>query len=438
MFGGKEQDGHGTAPTTGPTGHMDEWEALAVDYLDGRLDPQAKTAVESHLQGCPACDARLQLQQGAITFLQTTPLEDAPAELEGKVLDEILRSSASEAVTVYRQDTQPSRLETSRWSWTWRRRIKPWVPAAVAVAAVFVALVSYGVFQSTTGDSADTEATAGMAVASQEAAPEADETARSAEKNSDASTTAVPATTAVPSTTTAGADLGMAYPVGTDGASMDTAAGMETTTTTVAATETTAVATITTAGALTTTTVGGSSAYGPSRGEAFTTTQDRTAMIAGLQDAEAPVYLVFEGAMASDDGYTKTAGDAAEQITNLTGLEPLNSSLALDRATFAAYLPKNNAVQLVDLLRSIGATLGLAVGLTMELPAEATRFVAEIMDHKGEFVELSAYRTPQPAVSTWSFTTSTLVPPDGSAGAGSQNALDETGTYVLVVIFVGN
>ena len=61
---------------------------------------------------------------------------------------------------------------------------------------------------------------------------------------------------------------------------------------------------------------------------------------------------------------------------------------------------------------------------------------AALRDNKASLPELSASKTPQPAVTKYSFTTSTVVadsaelPPDWTGP-------DEAGTHVLVVIYLG-
>ena len=167
-------------------------------------------------------------------------------------------------------------------------------------------------------------------------------------------------------------------------------------------------------------------------------------MIADLRDAGAPVYFYFDAtSLALTGGDSAAAGTAvAHQITALTGLEPPDQTLELDGPTFAAYVPRDDATALVDLLRSIGTNLQLTVNLAWQpggknSDGSADAFANILQQRKSELPELSAYRTPQPAVSSWSFTTSTLVPgadrPPGSIDAVTP---DEAGTHVLVVIYV--
>lgn len=423
MFRGKKQDDRGAAPKAEPTGHMDEWEALAVDYLDGQLDPQTKAAVERHLAGCPACAARMQSQQGALAFLRAIPLEASPAGLEDAVLDEVLFPTAP-ARTVVGQEAD----DTSGWSTLWRRKIKPWVPATVAVAAVFIALVSYGVYQSTASRSADSEATT-TAVASVEPGPEAGDGNARGEENL-AAGDAHP-----PNDVAAGQSLGATY---TTAAAETTAAPA--TTTAAAVTTTTAGATTTAAGGMTTevdtmgATATGNTAVTP---DSIEITQDRKVMIADLEDAQEPVCFLLESAAVEEGAAKAVAADAAAgQLKELTGLEPLDESLSPDGPLFAAYVPRDDATQLVDLLRSIGASLGLSVGLSTQPPTLMSDLITRLRAATARLPELAASKAPQPAVSGWAFTTSTLAAPGGSAGAQDSQSLAGAATHILVVIWV--
>lgn len=425
MFRGKNKNGRDTAPKTELTDHMDEWIELAVDYFDGRLDPQTRAAVERHLNGCPTCAERMHAQQGALALLQAIPLEAAPTGLEDRVLDEVLFPTAPPRTIVSGKTG-----EASGWSTLWRRRVKPWVPATVAVVAVFVALVSYGVYYSTAADSADSEITT-TAMASAEPAPEAGDTHARGEENLSAgqaygsadgaggqglaateTTTAAAETTAAPAATTAAADV----------------------------TTTTAGATTTAAGSVSTEVdTLGAAATGNDAGTTgpIETTRDRKAMIADLEDTEEPVCFLLESAGAGE-GAAKTAAAnaAASQLTELTGLQPLDESLSPDEPLFAAYVPRDDATQLVDLLRSIAASLGLSVGLSTRPHALMNELITKLTAARAGLPELSASRAPQPAVAGWAFTTSTSTVPGDAIGSGDVQPPTGAATHILVVIWV--
>jgi anti-sigma factor RsiW len=402
MLRDSEHDGRMEAPAGAVLGHLDDWEELAVDYLDGQLDSETATSVEAHLSDCPACAARLQTQQRLISFLEQIDFEDPPADLENLVLGEALLHSKP-VQTVERAFAD----EPSRWSMLWRRKIVPWAPVTVALVALLVAGLSYGLLRSGGGTSMQA---ASQTTLSQDAQEKDAEAARIADASAGESADSV-TTTAVAATT----------PMLGAGATI--APSAESTLTTTFLTY---------------------SAWD------FVTTRDKETMIADLEAAGAPAYFVFEGTAAPAGGGEEdiaTGTAVAEQLTALTGLEPLDESLWLDGPTFAAYVPRDNAKQLVDLLLSIGASFQFSVGLAWQ-PLSArvgdtqsagagSNFAPLLMERKAEFAELSAHPTPQPAVTPWSFTTSTSAPATDAAGGGTSLLLpDEAGTHVLVVIYV--
>jgi len=401
MSRGNEQDSRGWAPAGAPSGHVDEWGELVVDYLDGRLASETKSAVESHLRECPDCAARVQAQQSVVTFLQETALDDPPEDLEYRVLGEMLFPS---------QPLAPPRVEqTRRGSILWRRKIRPWIPVTVALAALVVALVGFGLFRSNSDFSTKS--------------PRADTTLASADR-------------------VAGVTPSQSESVGA-------ALGPPSTTA--------AAATTTSAGA---TTTAGTAITAASASTVPPVTQDRKTMVSNLKAAEAPAYVAFEAPVSRVSGDDQSTGpmttvpgktavtdalgtvppeqvDAVvSQLMAFTGMEPLDDSLSLGGPTFAAYVPKDDAAQLVDLVRSIAVSLRLTVSLGMEPPAGTSEAVARLLERKAELPALSAERVPQPAVSGYAFTTSTLVPADGPPSGTLLVLPDVAGTHVLVVFYV--
>ncbi len=404
MSRGDEHDGLGRVPVPVLSGHVDDWAEMAVDYLDGRLTPEVKAAVQSHIQECPGCAARLHTQHSVVALLQETYLDDTPVDLEDRVLGEILFPS---------QPVSTPRVEERKgWSVTWNKRIRPWLPATIAVVALLAAITGYGVVRSSDNDLSTEGVTTSQNVAA-----------------------------------------------ATDQAA-ETAARKETTT--VGATDTTAAAATTTAApAGTTETTAAVAAAGAPEPVVIV---DRKTMAVELRDAQAPAFLTFMAAapeqsdgsgsgeagttVTESAGETSTTGseavsaeqaeDVASQITTFTGLEPLDASLWLGGPTFAAYLPRNDAEQLVDLVRSIGASVGLVVGLIVGQPAGTAYAGARLLEHKDELCELLADRSLKPSVVNWSFTTSTLPPSESEQNGTGGMAPDEAGTHVLVVIYVQN
>jgi hypothetical protein len=408
--------------------HVDHWAEIAIDYLDGQLDPQTRLAVEAHLSACPECAARLRKQEYVVTFLQETPLADPPEDLEYRSIGELIfPSPGTEPVIRPRGDVKIYRTSG------WYRKFRAWIPATVAVCALLAAIVGYGIARSGSG----------------------------AEVATDSARVAIPTTVAAGAATTAApaASLGEAAPT-------TTAAG----------------ATMTMAPAATTTTAGaGAESTLATRMSTFGVTNDPKAMVRALQNAQAPTFVAFHAAVSAqppeDQGSNTTAAatttaaststtiggtettdgpagsepssqtgtpkngavsakqaeDLLEQIKQFTGLEPLDESLWLGGPTFAVFLPREDAAELVDLVDSISNSFGLTVSLEGGPPSQAGGTFTQLLEHKSSFPILAAQRAGQPSTWNYDFTTSTLA----TDSSGHANAFpDEAGTHVLVVIWI--
>jgi hypothetical protein len=129
------------------------------------------------------------------------------------------------------------------------------------------------------------------------------------------------------------------------------------------------------------------------------------------------------------------ADSIVAQIEAFTGLKPLDESLWLDGPTFAVFLPREDAEELVDLVRSIGTPLGLVVRLEGGPPKAAKNSPDRLLEQKYMFPVLAAQRALQPSTWNYDFTTSTLVSPSGER-SGMEEMPDEEGTHVLLVIWI--
>ena len=70
-------------------------ESLRVqDFLDGELAPGEVADFRAHLAGCRACEAELASFQGVFATLERVPLLVPPADLTGRILDQVLPSRA--------------------------------------------------------------------------------------------------------------------------------------------------------------------------------------------------------------------------------------------------------------------------------------------------------------------------------------------------------
>ncbi len=427
MLNDDKQDRMQPSPADRVTGHLDDWEDLAIDYLDGQVDQDTKAAIAAHLESCDACASRLGVQHAVCNLLEQTSLEAPPTDLEDRVLGEILFPRQPAPVA-----SRPAADKPSWWSMSWQRRFKAWIPATVAVVALLAAVISYGVVR---GDQNSTMPTVTMTtVAPGVATAQAPITEAAADGSGENYSAAKAAAPGGVTSTTTGATT-------TAGAATTAAGAVTTTVNALAALNPTTSGVHTDAGAAAagpTTTSPGFAA------RTSVTIQDKELMVSELKSAGSPVYFVFEptAPATGEEAATQTTADFAQLITQFTGLQPLDESLSLLRTTFAAYVPRDQGSQLVDLLRSIGATLQLTVNMALA-PVETTQagtgdeFAALLRQHAAEIPEMHASRTPQPAVTDWTFTTSTLSPANQASAPPDWEAPDQAGAHVLIVIYLG-
>ena len=247
---GDNQQGPDFGASTAPLGHLDQWDELVVDYLDGAADSTQTQAIEAHLAGCPTCAARVVYQREAASVLRSLPLASTPEGLEDRILGEFLFPSQ---VIPLPEPAKPS------LSSLWHRRLRAWVPAAAAVAAVLVGIVAYGLLNPAEQQLASDLQVTSTAAATQGAAP-----------------------------LTAGAEAAPAAETTSDGASTPT-----TTATAMAETTTTETGAATTAG---------SGRDPASTGSAPVTLTSRKAMVEALRTSTGPLYVAFTPMAAETEG----------------------------------------------------------------------------------------------------------------------------------------
>jgi hypothetical protein len=64
-------------------------EILLCDYVDRTLPAEQKSAVEAHLENCPACAEMARDAAGAVAFMERAAVVDPPAELLTRILFEL-------------------------------------------------------------------------------------------------------------------------------------------------------------------------------------------------------------------------------------------------------------------------------------------------------------------------------------------------------------
>jgi anti-sigma factor RsiW len=55
--------------------------AFLADYLEKRLRPETRQALDAHLQRCPCCVAQLRTYESTVTLLRSLRDDDLPADL---------------------------------------------------------------------------------------------------------------------------------------------------------------------------------------------------------------------------------------------------------------------------------------------------------------------------------------------------------------------
>ncbi len=294
---------HPDARSDLPLGHIEEWEALAIDYLDGSAPEARARAIETHVQGCPRCKAQLDSQRRVSRLLNNLEHISPPAYLEASVLEQIAPRAGSARPTA-----APSTGPLRRLLGGMIRR--PWLPATIALVLVAVSLAG----ATDLLRSSRTTENAAPFSASQPASVE------------DGSSTLTPEKSAA----------------GESGGAATTAAAAETT-----------------AGSSPDTTV---SALSVGPGQADTATiaaPDQTlttaATMAGPnREASVAVLWAIYGADSND---LVVAGNLVE---GALGLRPLPASLALGGATFAARVARGDVQTELDLVRATGVDVTLS------------------------------------------------------------------------------
>lgn len=391
---GNRDNGHARASADTPLGHVDDWGELAIDYIDGKLAPDEKTAIEQHLRQCSACAARLQLQRSVALQLKSITLHDPPTYLEERVLREAL--APGKHVSVSRSQER----ETAPRSSIWSRGVRHWLPAAVAVAALVIAVTGYGLIRSNSDVSVENDK---VITSTASGSQERTEESASGDKS-----------------------LGTMAAAGTE----TTAEGV---TDSAGVTTTSPTASVTVASA----------------SSELIVIQDREIMIASLEATQTPAYFSFGTAApeapqgdqppepttvttVTQVAATKQVDEVIAQMLALTGLKPLDETLSLGGPTFAAFVNRDEIPQLVDLIRSIGASVGLSVSLSFTPLASSDEFTALLHEERIRLAVLSVDKT-----SGHNFTASTLASAIGQPREDSEGLLpDDAGTHVLVVFCV--
>lgn len=307
---------HGASDIT-PHGHIAEWEALALDYLEGTLAAPERAQVDGHLAACPTCRAALQDQRAMAAELRAVPPAAPPQHLQAAVFAALGAAAAGEpavdAGTAHepaRRHSPPPRTSPARWL---RSLLQP---RRLALAGTLLVFVVVGA----------------VALSSQP---------RLVQRQSEGSAARTgPVTTTVAAVASAESSTTEGTPSVAGGN-----AGPTSTTTRVGST-TLAQSPATTAGAQVTTAVATTV-----DGQAVTTTTMALDVMAKYMGTPAPTWVAVSG----EEGAEVTAA----AFSSATGLEPLPPEYWMGGPTFAVVTATSQAAGLLSHLQKRGFRLGL-------------------------------------------------------------------------------
>lgn len=277
-----------------PDDHLERWPGLAVDYQDGRLDPERRLVLENHLGRCPACRRLLAEHAAGVRALETVTPAVPPAGLEQLVLSAVAKAQAAPPSPARKAGLGrvPPRPQPGLWD-----RLLPQaralLPAAAVVLLIGIAVVTIPFAQN--GDDMTTTTAAGQAA------------------------TAVPNQESAP---TSGSGVGGAADS--------------------SATESTEAFV---AGATTTAPAGGTLTSGTERRDSADVDLGQNG-----QSVRSP-YVVLAGSQTASSAYT------AALLNKSLGIAPAPSSLWLGGPTFAFFLPRVDLASLLGRLDRAGLDL---------------------------------------------------------------------------------
>lgn len=299
-------------------GHVQGWEGLALDYLEGRLGARERAYVDRHLASCPACRQQLDEQRWIAALASSVPQAAPPDYLEATVLQALAPAeTATDADGSLTSDQTLARRRSSPSSPSWASRLRAlFQPRNLAIAGAVVAVVVVGTI------TLRTQHTALQDVAQ---------------------------VRAVSATTTLGATVDTSSEQGDDGSAAGVSAtstptlppASATTTSTGVVTSTTGEPPLTSAG-VTSTEPGTTSTV---EGDSPTTTP--RSLVATVPGAPQPLWVAF----SFDDASLEAT---VTEFQAVTGLSPLPSDHWMGGPTFAAVALLADVTPLLDHLHARG------------------------------------------------------------------------------------
>lgn len=131
-------------PHAEDVGHIDCWQTLALDLLEGALPPHVAGPLETHLAACPDCSRALAEQGSIASILRAVPKVTPPHELERAVLAGLPILPEPRPTTGLGEEPRGVRVNGGVMQ-SLRRllTVRVWLPAAAVALVAAVALSSY-------------------------------------------------------------------------------------------------------------------------------------------------------------------------------------------------------------------------------------------------------------------------------------------------------
>ena len=124
-------------------GHVDSWDSLAIDLLEGTLPAHVAAPLEAHVAGCADCRRVLAEQRSMATLLAEVPEVTVPPALGRAVLEGSAGFVASEPAATTRRETSRGRMTGTLQSLRRMLNLRVLLPAAAVILVAGVALSAY-------------------------------------------------------------------------------------------------------------------------------------------------------------------------------------------------------------------------------------------------------------------------------------------------------
>ncbi len=124
-------------------GHVDSWDSLAIDLLEGTLPPHVAAPLEAHLAACPDCRRALEEQRSMASLLGEVSEVTVPPTLERAVLEGSGFVTSEPGAATRREKARDRVTGGTLQSLRRLLNVRVWLPAAAVILVAGIALSSY-------------------------------------------------------------------------------------------------------------------------------------------------------------------------------------------------------------------------------------------------------------------------------------------------------